>query len=150
MPLFMTRWPYCALYSLVSRFLVVTIILLGGGDRLAAQAITPTLLYSSYLAGSNSYVSAAGVAVDSSRNSYVLGTTYGAADGSFPCTVVGPSHAGNEDVFVMKIGADGSTLYSSCVGGSDSEYAFGIAVDAAGNAYVTGSTSSNDFPVVNG
>jgi Beta-propeller repeat len=54
------------------------------------------------------------------------------------------------DVFVVKVATPGTTLgYSSLIGGSDMDQGQGIAVDAAGNAYLTGFTQSPDFPIVN-
>ena len=61
----------------------------------------------------------------------------------------GGAKSGNNDVFVTAVDASGSALvYSSYLGGSYSEFAHGIAVDAAGCAYVTGETWSMDFPDV--
>ena len=57
---------------------------------------------------------------------------------------------GPQDAFVSKLSADGSTLlYSTYLGGSATDVADGIAVDTFGNAYVTGTTFSTDFPIVN-
>ena len=54
------------------------------------------------------------------------------------------------DAFVAKLNAAGTALvYSTYLGGSDYDYGEGIAVDSAGNAYVTGSTGSLDFPTAN-
>ena len=56
----------------------------------------------------------------------------------------------NGDAFVTKFNAAGSALvYSTYLGGGDSDHGESIAVDSAGNAYVTGSTLSTDFPTVN-
>src|SRR5262249_11823859 len=57
--------------------------------------------------------------------------------------------AGSEDVFVTKINAAGNSLvYSSVIGGTNNDFAFAVAVDTSGNAYVTGATDSPDFPQV--
>lgn len=62
-----------------------------------------------------------------------------------------PTVAGDHDVFVTALDpADGSLLTSTNLGGTDDDYGEGIAVDARGNAYVTGGTESQDFPVVRG
>src|SRR5439155_26842749 len=64
----------------------------------------------------------------------------------FPCTSSGHPHA-----FVTKLNPPGSDpVYSACLGGSGHDHGRGIAVDADGNAYVTGSTSSQDFPTTQG
>ena len=54
------------------------------------------------------------------------------------------------DTYVTKFDPSGSTLsYSTCLGGSAADFGYGIAVDCSGNAYVTGQTSSEDFPAKN-
>src|SRR5205823_448763 len=59
-----------------------------------------------------------------------------------------PSNAGGDDVFVTKLSSAGNTLaYSTYVGGSGTDRGNGIAVDSGGNAYVTGSTTSTNFPI---
>jgi hypothetical protein len=91
------------------------------------------LIYSTYLGGSGYGM---GIAVDSSGNGYLTGVT--------PST--GSPHA-----FVTKVNPTGSAVvYSAYLGGSLSEDGYGIAVDDVGNAYVTGFTDSNDFPVTPG
>ena len=60
------------------------------------------------------------------------------------------SNGGRNDAFVTKINAAGSALvYSTYLGGSGRRSGAGIAVDGAGNAYVTGSTASTNFPTAN-
>jgi hypothetical protein len=110
------------------------------------NATGSAFLYSTYLGG-NSNDGAGAIALDASGNAYVTGNTYST---NFP-TTVNPSQAslsGESDAFVTKLNSAGSALlYSSYLGGSAYEDCFGIAVDGGGNAYVTGSTFSGDFPV---
>lgn len=116
--------------------------------------LTPTadaLLFSTYLAGGDADVLQA-LALDSAGNAYVTGFT---ESGNFPTTNTAfqSNINGEEDVFVTKIAADGSALlYSTFLGGADDDSAFsgrmGITVDSANNAWVTGSTLSTDFPLV--
>jgi len=103
--------------------------------------------YSTYLGGSKSDVGS-GIAVDGSGNAYVTGRTFSL---DFPTkNPLQPNLSGQGDVFVAKINASGSALvYSTYLGGSDYDYAYGIAVDSSGNAYVTGDTFSTDFPTKN-
>jgi hypothetical protein len=116
------------------------------------NAAGSTLVYSSYIGGSGSD-SASGIAVDSSGNAYVTGTT---ASSDFPIVNQIPGACQGScgtgpygDVFVTQINAAGGALvYSSLLGGSGSDDAHGVAVDNAGNAYVTGFTDSSDFPIV--
>jgi len=101
------------------------------------------LAYSTFLGGSN-WDEGRALAVDASGAAYVTGET---ASG-FPITpgAFDPNCSGG-DAFVTKLTPTGSKLaYSTCIGGSASEYGFGIAVDASGSAYATGWTHSFDFP----
>ena len=106
--------------------------------------LDPTLIYSTYLGGSGTDVGN-GIEVDSAGNVYITGLTYST---DFP-TESPPYGAlgGSVDVFVTKLNAAGSALlYSTYLGGSGTDEGQGIAVDSAGNAYVTGWTNSTDFP----
>jgi hypothetical protein len=107
-----------------------------------------TLVYSTYLGGSLDEI-AEGIAVDSAGNAHVFGRTNSV---DFP--TVNPSQSkfggGQVDAFVAKFTAAGTTLaYSTYLGGSLGDDSYGIALDVAGNAYITGSTESADFPTVN-
>ena len=111
--------------------------------------IDPTLYYSTFLGG-NTTDSGQGIVLDGAGNAYVTGYTYSY---NFPTTVgvYDTTHADDNDVFVTKLNADGSDLiYSTFVGGNDRDYGFGIKIDGAGNAYVTGLTFSTDFPTTVG
>ena len=117
------------------------------------NAAGSALVYSTYLGGSGGNDGAAGIAVDSSGNAYVTGSTNSR---NFPtANAFQAAYAGGlSDAFVTKVNAAGSALvYSTYLGGSGSgdygDQGTGIAVDSAGNAYVTGYTDSNDFPTVN-
>ena len=111
------------------------------------------IVYSTYLGGSgtgNIPQQVNAIAVDAGGNVYLAGTT---GSPTFPATTGALRTAPNglEDAFVSKINPAGSALvYSTFLGGSTSNWAAGIALDAAGDAYVAGSTSSVDFPLVNG
>ena len=109
--------------------------------------IDPVIVYSTYLGGSAGDVGY-GIAVDASGNAYVTGST---ESNDFPkLNAKYPNFGGNFDAFVFKLSGDGQTvIYSTYLAGSSSETGVDIAVDASGNAYVTGSTESNDFPKVN-
>jgi hypothetical protein len=107
-----------------------------------------SFVYSTYLGG---YPGDRGshIAADVAGNAYVVGFT--AADdfpttpGSFQPTKTGGGD--NPDAFVSKLMPDGSGFgYSTFLGGSDTDYGRGIAVDRLGNAYVSGYTYSSDFP----
>ena len=106
---------------------------------------TGTILYSTYLGG-NDTSAGNGIAVDSAGDAYVAGTT-SATD--FPTTTGAYSStaAGSSDAFVTELNASGGALvYSTLLGGNDVDSAAAIALAGAGKVYVTGSTSSADFP----
>jgi len=109
--------------------------------------IDPALRYSTYLGGSSSD-RANGIAVDGSGSAYVTGYT---SSTNFPtANAYQVSLAGSNDAFVTKLSSAGNTLdYSTYLGGSLSDYANGISVDGSGNAYITGYTSSTNFPIAN-
>jgi hypothetical protein len=105
-----------------------------------------SLVYSTYLGGTSTD-QAEGLAVDASGNAYVTGSTSSA---DFPTANPFQPVLAIEDAFVAKLNAAGSTLlYSTYLGGSSDDNGAAIAVDASGSAYVTGYTSSTDFPTVN-
>lgn len=126
----------------------VASFVLGDYDANRSLIIDPAIfLFSGFLGGSANEIGFA-AAVDGS-GVYVAGETTSA---DFPATV-GPDLTFNSgsDVFIAKLSPDGSALlYVGYLGGSGNESGFGIAVDAAGAAYVTGSTTSADFPTVGG
>jgi len=106
------------------------------------------LVYSTYLGGNGGDVGE-GVAVDGAENAYVTGftnsTDFPTTPGAFQAT---PS--GSTDAFVAKLNPKGSALvYSTYLGGKEEDEGYGIAVDSAGEVYVTGWTSSTDFPTMN-
>lgn len=115
---------------------------LGNYDRSRELVIDPSVSYATYLGGLGQD-DGLGIAFDSSGNAYVTGET---ASTNFPntgSTVL----RGISDAFVTKISTDGSSLvYSTYVGGSGTESGNSIAVDAAGDAFVAGGTTSGDFP----
>ena len=123
---------------------------LGAYDPAHALVIDPTLVYSTYLGGSDGdpfreYVS--DIAVDAAGNMLVTGFTP-ASD--FPTVNPVQTNQPGFDAFVAKISADGQTLlYATYLGGAGQDEGNGIAVDAAGAAYVVGETGSSDFPTLN-
>ncbi len=121
----------------------------GGGDAFFAKINTEgtVFLYASYLGGGKADT-AGGVAVDSKGSLYLAGSTESAdfpVANAFQAALKGP-----RDAFVAKVAPSGSSLvYATYIGGSGSDAATALAIDAAGNAYVTGQTVSADFPTVN-
>ena len=107
------------------------------------------LIYSTYLGGNNFDVGN-GIAVDSSGDAYIVGSTSSSNFPVTPSNVFQPTFGGNTDAFVAKLDPSGAHC---CIRRSLAEAmsitGMAIAVDQDGNAYVTGSTQSTDFPTVN-
>ncbi|OPX87644.1 MAG: Endo-1,4-beta-xylanase A precursor [Pelotomaculum sp. PtaB.Bin013] len=121
----------------------------GNGDVFVAK-LNPAgtgLVYSTYLGG-NSWDQTSALAVDSSGNTYIAGYTLST---NFP--TANPyqiSNKGGGDAFVAKLNPSGNGLvYSTYLGGSNTDNAYAIAVDSAGSAYLAGYTQSTDLPTVN-
>ena len=120
----------------------------GGEDAIVSKlnASLSSLVYSTYVGGSNDDESR-GIAIGSDGTAYITGRTFSqnfpATSGSFDTTL-----SGGGDGFVFKLNNDGTQLaYSTFFGGSTSgEQGLGVAVDAAGSAYIAGQTTSSDFP----
>src|SRR5262249_875722 len=144
----------------------------GGFDRTGAiqtavdafvTKLNPTgtaLIYSTFLGGNQDFDWGRRIAVDAAGNAYIVGQT---KSGDFPTTggafdrslAIPPNcprcFADNYDAFVTKLNPTGSALvYSTYLGGTDFDDPRGIAIDSAGNAYVTGETASRDFPTTPG
>ncbi|MBN2088924.1 SBBP repeat-containing protein [candidate division KSB1 bacterium] len=108
--------------------------------------IIDPLVYSTYL-GSNQRDQGSGIAIDESGYAYITGSTYssyypvsaGAYDRSF---------GDAPDAFVTKLNSSGSQIiYSTFLGGNSDDWGYDIVIDREGNAYITGTTYSTDFPV---
>ena len=123
---------------------------IGPFDTNKTLVIDPVLSYSTYLGGTSDDIGN-GIAVDSAGYAYVTGST---ASVLFPTVSPYQPHIGSvgmDDAFVTKVSGTGNGLvYSTYLGGSGEDFANAIAVDASGNAYVTGQTNSNDFPTTQG
>jgi hypothetical protein len=127
----------------------------GGSDAFLAKLNSQgsALIYSTYIGGTGTTLNndqASSLAVDGVGNAYITGFT----TGDFPTVnAFQPEYGGGEgDAFVTKVSPSGSTfLYSTYLGGDDNfgDGAADIAVDGAGNAYITGLASSDDFPTFN-
>jgi hypothetical protein len=120
----------------------------GGQDAIVAKlnASGSTLAYSTYFGGSGDDFGV-GIAVDAFGSGHVTGYTFSA---DFPTANPLQAYGGSGDAFVASLNAAGSALvYSSYLGGSGQDIGGGIAVDASGSAYVTGDTTSTDFPTAN-
>ena len=119
----------------------------GDYDRSRPLVIDPAISFSTYLGGSGVDVATA-VAVDGSGNIYVTGYTDSA---DLPLSNAFQwRNAGGTDAFVAKFDPTGSHLaYCTYLGGSGDDRGFGVAVDGAGSAYITGWTTSTNFPATN-
>jgi hypothetical protein len=108
--------------------------------------IDPVLVYSTYLGGSGND-HASGIVVDGTGSVYIAGFTDSA---DFPLATLGSLTAGNTHVFVAKLDPSGSNLiYADYLGGNSQDYGYALVLDSTNHVFVTGSTASSDFPVVN-
>src|SRR5262245_20091181 len=121
----------------------------GGSDAFVAKwSPSGALLFATYLGGYRNDAGK-GIALDSSGNIYVTGDTSSA---NFPAAnPVQMNFGGGSDVetdaFVAKMNPQATALsFATYLGGASNDFGKGIAVDAGGNTYITGSTNSNDFP----
>ncbi len=105
-----------------------------------------SLVYATLLGGNAYAETGYAIAVDEAGNAYVTGFTVSA---DFPVTpgAFADSLASVQDIFVAKLNSTGTgLLYATLLGGNGDEHGYDIAVDGAGQAFVTGSTRSTDFP----
>jgi hypothetical protein len=121
----------------------------GRYDRARPLIIDPVLVYSTFLGGSG-FDQGNDIAVDGAGNAYVTGYTDSTILPGVTAGSIQPANGGGgNDVFVTKINATGTAIvFSTFLGGSGTDQARGIAVDGAGNAYLTGLTDSTTFPGV--
>ena len=122
---------------------------IGQYDITKPLIIDPVLDYATYLGGTE-FDESRDIVIDGGGNAYVTGRTFSF---NFPVTIdaFDTTYANSTDIFVTKLNATGSNLiYSTYLGGNNDDNGFGISVDSTGNAYVTGSTSSSDYPTTPG
>jgi IPT/TIG domain/Beta-propeller repeat len=113
------------------------------------NAAGTALVYSTYLGGNGGNEYGLGIALDGSNNVYVVGATNSTNFPGVTGSSIQPAFGGSSrDAFLTKINAAGNAIvYSTYLGGSGDEVGYGIEVDGSGNAYVSGSTGSTDFPL---
>jgi hypothetical protein len=122
-------------------------------DRARPLVIDPTILVgpgitlSTLVGGSTSSTNGESIALDSTGNIYVAGSTSAADFVTGNQAQSGTN--GGPDGFVTKVSAAGKLVYSTYFGGSSADVFYSVAADANGNAWVTGYSSSTDFPLMN-
>ncbi len=142
---------YTAGYTASTNFPVVNAVQSTNGGSWDAFATRlggrgGAIQYSTYLGGSE-YELLSGFALDAAGNVTLAGET---ASPNFPTrNAFQAANAGEDDAFVSRLSADGALIYSTYLGGSAEDENWGVAVDGAGSAYISGSTHSPDFPTRN-
>jgi hypothetical protein len=143
---YVTGWTQSSNFPLVG---AIQSKLSGGRDAFVTKlnSTGTAILYSTYLGGSN-YDQGNAIAVDSTGAAYITGDTEST---NFPTlNAYQSAYGGQQDVFIAKLNAAGSTLvFSTYLGGRAIDHGTAIALDANKNVYVTGSTYSPNFPVEN-
>ncbi len=122
----------------------------GGGNDAFATALSEdggALVYSTYLSGSSDDRGNA-LALDSQGDAYIAGQTSSSDYLTTTGALQPASHGGGYDAFVTKLSPGGALVYSTYFGGTGGDVATGVAVDGGGNAYLTGATTSADFPTI--
>jgi hypothetical protein len=118
-------------------------------DKRLPLVIDPELIYSTHLGSPSGGESVSQIAFDAMGNAYIVGST---TSRDLPTTpgALQSTNSGTEgqfDAFVAKLNPTGTAvLYLTYLGGSNGEFGTGIAIDSTGNAYIAGTTFSNDFP----
>ncbi|OYW04998.1 MAG: hypothetical protein B7X11_02335, partial [Acidobacteria bacterium 37-65-4] len=103
------------------------------------------LLYSTYYGG-NGDDFGMGIAVDATGAIYLAGST--TSTNLWTMAPIQGANAGGSDVFLAKINSAGTLDYATYLGGTGNDYAYGLAIDSSGDAYVVGSTASPNWPTV--
>ena len=137
--------------SVESRFIISETgeigFFVGEYDKNQVLTIDPATRYLTYIGGDNGNDSVRGIAVDSQLNTYLTGITDST---DFTFNNVSRDSANNSAVFVAKLNPIASQfLYLTILDGKDLDNGNDIAIDSSGNAYITGKTDSNNFPVFN-
>ncbi|HUA32720.1 MAG TPA: SBBP repeat-containing protein [Candidatus Binataceae bacterium] len=139
------RRPVKASYVLSDKSKVT--VALGDYDHTKPLVIDPSILYSTFLGGTIAEVQA--IAVDPTGNAYITGWT--CCGSNFPLLGgVQKQLNGIDNAFVTKLNVTGALVYSTYLGGSQTDVATGIAFDTAGDTYISGYTDSANFPVTSG
>lgn len=120
----------------------------GRYDKTKPLIIDPVISYASYLGGQGTDTAYA-IAIDQSGSAYIAGAS---AATDFPGgSPMQPLRGGGVEIFLLKLNPAGTSLvYATWLGGDGEDIAYGLTLDAAGNAYLTGRTLSANFPVTDG